>query len=61
MDLAKIMMVFYKLLGFRKSLCFSKEETDLAKVTAGGMFPGALDSCLCPLFNTFVSAVILLY
>lgn len=54
-------MVLYKLLGLGKSLCFSKEEIDLAKVTAGGMFPGALNSCLRPLFNTFVSAVILLY
>lgn len=61
MDLAKIMMVFYKLPGLGKSLWFSKEETDLAKVTAEGIFPGALDSCLCPLFNTFMLAVILLY
>lgn len=32
MDLAKIMKVLFKLLGFKKSLSFSKEGIDLATI-----------------------------
>ena len=33
MDLTQIMKILFKLLGFKKSLSFSKEETDLAEIT----------------------------
>ena len=33
MDLTQIMKILFKLLGFKKSLRFSKEETDLAEMT----------------------------